>query len=86
MTTPDFPALLAAAIARDGLRGFARRAGVSAPFVARVRDGQSAPGPAILAALGWERVVSYRPTSATAALAPMPQNPAQDAPQPPIAP
>lgn len=60
MSDPDFAALLAAAIEREGLRGFARRAGVSAPFVSRVRDGQSAPGPKLLAALGWEKVVTYR--------------------------
>lgn len=60
VTIPDFPALLAAAIAREGLRAFARRAGVTPPFVSRVRDGQCAPGPKILAALGWEKVVTYR--------------------------
>ena len=58
--TPDFPALLEAAIAREGVRGFARRADVSPGFVSRVRKGEQQPGPTILAALGWEKVVSYR--------------------------
>ena len=59
-SAPDFPALLAAAIEREGLRAFARRAKVTPAFVCHVRDGHSAPGPKILAALGWEKVVSYR--------------------------
>lgn len=60
MTGPDFPALLAAAVEREGLRAFARRAGVSPTMVWKVQQRGESPGPKILAALGWEKVVIYR--------------------------
>jgi len=62
--TPDFPALLEAAIAKEGVRGFARRAGISPGLISRLRKGRAnrldSFGPTVLAALGWEKVVSYR--------------------------
>lgn len=54
---PNVRALLKTATQRFGVRGFARRAGVSAPFIVAVASGEAAPGPKVLKALGWERVV-----------------------------
>lgn len=50
------------AIERTGTaQEWARRAGLSHQYVADVRLGRRAPGPAILLALGLVRVVSYVP-------------------------
>ncbi len=44
-------------------RAWAVQAGVSEAYVSDVRLGRRDPGPAVLAALGLERVVRYRPVT-----------------------
>lgn len=54
------------AIEREGTaQAWAARAGLSPQYVADVRHGRRAPGPAILLALGLVRVVSYAPIGAS---------------------
>lgn len=47
-------------IGRNGQGEFARRIGVSDPYLSRFLSGRDGPGPTILAGLGMERVVLYR--------------------------
>lgn len=55
---------LESAIEREGTaQAWARRAGLSPQYVADVRLGRRAPGPAILLALGLVRIVSYAPVT-----------------------
>ncbi len=57
----DALARLEAAIAVDGsASAWAERVGISAVYVSDVRRGVRKPGPAVLRALGLQRVVSYR--------------------------
>lgn len=44
-------------------KAWAEGAGVSEQYVSDVRLGRRDPGPAVLAALGLERVVRYRPAA-----------------------
>lgn len=55
---------LESAIGREGTaQAWARSAGLSPQYVADVRLGRRAPGPAILLALGLVRVVTYAPAT-----------------------
>jgi DNA-binding transcriptional regulator YdaS (Cro superfamily) len=47
-------------------KAWAVQAGVSEAYVSDIRLGRRDPGPAVLAALGLERVVRYRPATAEA--------------------
>lgn len=55
--------LLTLAADRGSLTKLARDLGVSLSHLSRVAKG-ARPGPKLLAALGWERVVTYRPIGA----------------------
>lgn len=60
MTEAQLIALLQKRVDRDGLRASASDMGLSAPYLLDVIRGRREPGPKILAALGWEKVVTYR--------------------------
>ena len=56
----DVIELLRTTVAKETQVGFAARAGCAQPYVNRVLLGKQPPGPKILAALGIEKVVTYR--------------------------
>lgn len=48
------------AIAKEGVRGLARRAGCSPGYISLARMGKTTVGPVLLDALGLECIVIYR--------------------------
>lgn len=44
---------------REGLRGLSRRLGLDPGYLSRVCTGERLPGPALLRALGYERIEAY---------------------------
>lgn len=57
---------LAAAIKAEGVRGFARRIGVTGSFISRIQNDPAHYGPTLLAALGWRKITTYERTPRSA--------------------
>ena len=73
MTENDVRARLQAAVTKERIGAFARRAQVSPQYVRQVLDAKTPPGPTILVALGLVKQTSYRYAGPKAVLTATPE-------------